>query len=392
MAVAQGSLSDWKGNIQSLIDLEDNESRRESINGKPDIGEKSGKLDAILPQAAAPGKIHVEIAIYGGVGVCAFAGFLARYSLKELFTVGAGLHGDVVANMLGAFIFGVLSSNESLVKPRHPSFYTGLTTGFAGSCTTFSTWMVECAVMLWSPDAAGDRFGRIFGSVLMLITGLYCLIGSLKVGQWVGKATSDAVSVQRESRGIEADEVEQVPLYSRRKGIVQWVTIAGVFLAVLISTGIVVHGGGEKLAWPESEWEAVLFVGLLFAPLGAWLRFVLSKHNPKYPTFPVYTFLANILGTLVSITCWIVSKEIRRQRVTDPSHLLVDGSIWVSAIGTSFCGCLSTASTFANELDKLSGDKSVKSSRNALVYAATSIGVAQLLLCGIINAYFIISA
>merc|ERR1719262_490515 len=98
-----------------------------------------------------------QVAVYGGVGVCAVVGWVARACLKQIFTVELGitgvfpdarggvLHADVLANMLGAFIFGLVSKTEKELKPYHPTFYAGLTTGFAGSCTTFSSWMVEAA-------------------------------------------------------------------------------------------------------------------------------------------------------------------------------------------------------------------------------------------------------
>jgi fluoride ion exporter CrcB/FEX len=128
----------------------------------------------------------------------------------------------------------------------------------------------------------------------------------------------------------------------------------------------------------------VLQAGMCFAPLGAWIRFQLSKYNAQFPTFPAFTFAANIMGTLVSVLLWIVAREI----VTDvEAPMFARADVWVSGISGGFCGCLSTASTFANELDKLARGPANKPSTNALIYGTASLLGAQVLLCIAINAY-----
>jgi len=83
-----------------------------------------------------------------------------------------------------------------------------------------------------------------------------------------------------------------------------------------------------------------------FAPSGALLRWKLSSLNgglPNYPWFPFGTFLANFIGSIVSVT--MIGLEFRFNGTND---FWVIGSIRAIKIG--FAGCLSTVSTFIAEV------------------------------------------
>lgn len=73
--------------------------------------------------------------------IAGVAGALSRYGVGRLMGRRLGLHapwGVLVVNLLGAFLLGLLVG-------AHPSDVAviALGTGFLGSFTTFSTWMVE---------------------------------------------------------------------------------------------------------------------------------------------------------------------------------------------------------------------------------------------------------
>jgi fluoride exporter len=75
------------------------------------------------------------VALIAGIAVIGGAGAVARYAIYNAF---AHTTGTLIVNVTGAFALGVL----------HAAGVTGdaltlMGTGFLGSYTTFSTWMLE---------------------------------------------------------------------------------------------------------------------------------------------------------------------------------------------------------------------------------------------------------
>ena len=94
----------------------------------------------------------------------------------------------------------------------------------------------------------------------------------------------------------------------------------------------------------NSEWRKLL-LSLLLSPMAASIRYTLSYHNKDWPRIPLYTLQVNVIGSFISVVCYIISL----QSITSPTTLLV------GAISVGFAGCLSTVSTFVNECRLLRG-------------------------------------
>ena len=79
---------------------------------------------------------------------------------------------------------------------------------------------------------------------------------------------------------------------------------------------------------------------------GAYLRYLFSPLNKIYRSFPLGTFIVNVLGTWIAAMITTISKfgveyyDISTQAV-------------LYGILVGFCGCLTTVSTFVAELDDL---------------------------------------
>mmetsp|Transcript_24512 Transcript_24512/g.70404 ORF Transcript_24512/g.70404 Transcript_24512/m.70404 type:complete len:346 (+) Transcript_24512:51-1088(+) len=335
----------------------------------------------------------LKLAAYGGIGAGALVGWSVRFFLKHLFTkelavTGEGAaHADLLANMLGAFVMGLLSRIESQLKPWHPSIYVCIGTGFCGSCTTFSSWMLEAGVQTWTPSGPNGEHlwaRQLVRGALIVVVGLGCLLWSLSLGQWAGGVL--ALVWQRRSEGDEGNKPAPTPLYQHVKSIVYWSVLVAVWLSV-IALASTSPGAEAGVRAASAETDAPLSVdflaGLCFAPLGAWLRFELSKFNRRCPKFPAFTLAANLLGTALSAACWVLLRELEPDAAQP--HFL-HGGTWVLAVAGGFCGSLSSASTFAAELDKLS-HAGGELSTGALVYGSASILGAQTLVAFAVNYY-----
>jgi len=78
-----------------------------------------------------------------------------------------------------------------------------------------------------------------------------------------------------------------------------------------------------------------------FAPLGALLRWWLSRFNPLVAPFPLFTLLANVLGCACNAIAAVMIHD---------AHAGTEYFYFLTAVSTGFSGCLSTVSTLVAEL------------------------------------------
>lgn len=105
---------------------------------------------------------------------------------------------------------------------------------------------------------------------------------------------------------------------------------------------------------------------LLFSFPGTLTRYLLAvKLTPLVTLFPLGTFVANTAGTAL-----LGVFHVLQRTSTLPSH---NGCAILQGLIDGYCGCLTTVSTFAVEVDALKAKK-------AWFYVALSWGVSQLLL------------
>lgn len=110
-----------------------------------------------------------------------------------------------------------------------------------------------------------------------------------------------------------------------------------------LALGVVFHDGYDA---PSITYRTMWYASL-WAPLGALLRWHLSKYNGKLPGywswFPAGTLAANLLGSIVSIS--MISAELKLSGV---EGFWVMGTL--RAVKVGFSGCLTTVSTFVSEV------------------------------------------
>lgn len=194
--------------------------------------------------------------------------------------------------------------------------YIFVTTGLCGSITSFSTWHGEVAKRFVLPvyaDIACDKstvdVARVLEYATHLGAGLALPFCSFVFGTHFGEAlaswqwlcgslpivqgTTERASVIRVVTGDEndsccsrcADSTGRYPLTSE-------VVIA--VIAVASTLAVVGLPLGTSVEW--------LCPVALFGAAGAYTRYMLSRLNRLWPTFPLGTFIANMLGTVLLAT------------------------------------------------------------------------------------------
>lgn len=245
------------------------------------------------------------------------------------------------------------------VKKTIP-LYIGLTAGFCGSFTSFSSFMrdgflalsndlsspvdhpysgVRPSIESTVPRNGGYSFMAVAAVILLTICMCYA---ALRVGAHVAIYTDPITPT--------------IPFYAMRRIIdpimvfVAW----GVWLgAVMMAIWPPDRPGGPESSgsWARETWRGQAIFACVFAPLGCLLRFYASlKLNGLIASFPLGTFAANVFGTAVLGMAF------------DLQHVAVGGSgvgggrvgcQVLQGIMDGFCGCLTTVSTWILELNAL---------------------------------------
>ncbi|KAK8847546.1 hypothetical protein IAR55_005404 [Kwoniella newhampshirensis] len=333
---------------------------------------------------------------YAGLVWASMIGCLIRLGLEGLGEYDGKIIFQLAwAQGVGSGIMGLALARKNEIIGIYPPIYTFLTTGIAGSVTTFSSWMLE-GYLAFSNFDHYDRKGlhdTVDGVAYSLST-MAIAMASLQFGEhfasvlprlplsWqTRKPSSDhsttALPTKNSSSTSSASEPphddvsssrnqtkfnEEKVSSSRPTGfntltrtatpILDIVTIFTALLAYLLVL-ILYFFAPRRHSWRHS----VLFP-LLLAPPGTILRFFLARfntHRTFIDRFPIGTFLANMIATLIIAGTYAAQ---RRPSARSSSSGGGGGGVRCNAlyaIQQGFCGCLSTVSTFVVEARTVKG-------------------------------------
>lgn len=298
-----------------------------------------------------PGTPIIFTTIWANVGGSFIVGFLMED--RRLFRHEWGhndlTHGD--KNEYDETTIAATKKAHLAVKKTIP-LYIGLATGFCGSMTSFSTFIKDAFLALsndmlvpGAPELPRSRNGgySFMAMLAIIITTVALSISGLIAGAHFAAAMQPIIP--------------SLPFRFTRKIIdplfvvLAWGSWLGAILLCIFP--------------PRDYWRQRAAFPLVFAPLGCLLRFYLAVYlNGKKPSFPLGTFVANILGTVTLGMAW------------DIAHAGVGGVVGcqvLQGIEEGFCGCLTTISTWVAELASLRR-------KHAYVYGVISVMVALALL------------
>ncbi|EME47435.1 hypothetical protein DOTSEDRAFT_114947, partial [Dothistroma septosporum NZE10] len=335
-------------------------------------------------------------------------GTLARLAVQWLtFYPGAPVTTPVLwANVGGSYIMGFLSEDQGLFRgkaheaalsenqsdetrldkatiTKHKKtipLYIGLATGFCGSFTSFSsfardfflaasnilpapiyhTYISQAGVVGPSQTVSRNGGYSFEAYIAVILSTLALSLGALIVG------AQTAIMLDHVTPAIPTRLARRIidPLFI----FLGWgCWLGAVFLAIFPPDRP--GGPASRGSWANETWRGEVILALVFAPLGALLRFYASlKLNGLVAAFPLGTFAVNMFGTAVEGMCY------------DIQHVgvgVMDGQIGGGRIGCQilqgimdgFCGCLTTVSTWVSEINGLKR-------KHGYLYAVASVGCA----------------
>ncbi|KAK5078558.1 hypothetical protein LTR64_003029 [Lithohypha guttulata] len=260
-----------------------------------------------------------------------------------------------------------LSATHLKFKKAIP-LYIGLTTGFCGSFTSFSTYLQDAFLALTNAlptfsrttayrnaRASASRSGGFSFEALIAVLILHPAVSlaGLRAGTHLAEFLRPVLPQQIFHTRLTVKVLN--PLF------------------VLVGFGCWIFGALFLTIFPPASgpspvnWRARATIPLLFAPPGCIIRFYLAKYfnRPSRQNFPLGTFLANIFGTLVLGMAW----DLLHARSVGASIAGGNACAILIGIQQGFCGCLTTVSTWVVELNGMNW-------RAAWIYGLASVGVA----------------
>ncbi|KAI1014087.1 hypothetical protein LB504_008849 [Fusarium proliferatum] len=260
---------------------------------------------------------------------CLVMGFLAEDRMLFRHEWGPDTRGTVSATDSDSTDLEAAKKSHLNVKKTLP-LYIGLSVGFCGSFTTFSTFILDSFLALCNgletPSAPtsdrneGYSFCALAAVVLLTI---HVSLGGLFLGAHL------AIFAQ--------DIMPSLPYFFMRKVLDPIATVLG--------WGCWIGAILLCIYPPSDDWRGSVLFSLAFAPLGVLTRFYLAVFlNGKLPTFPLGTFAANVLGTLILAVVWDLSQILSRPSL---GYQLLEG------VKNGYCAVVTTVSTLALELSSL---------------------------------------
>ncbi|KAK9672983.1 hypothetical protein RND81_12G138700 [Saponaria officinalis] len=301
------------------------------------------------------------VACLAYLSVFAIIGVLSSYLLENVFGPSTAavtsyngiLYLGLPANMVGSFLMGwlgvVFKGDISRVSDQ---LVIGLTSGYLGSLTAFSGWILQMVDL----SAHGHWVYAIIGLVIGLFLSSYSFnfgIETAKGFKYIFKKKSGSTSSASKSNRN-----------NLKRHLVVIVVLILMWGGLWTAFGILVKKDFNKIGSRAQLWLAC-FVG----PLGVWVRWWLANLNGhglgksgSLRWIPFGTLIANVSAVCIMAALATLKKAVDTRKC----------DMIASAIQFGFVGCLSTVPAFIAEFNAMR--QSSKPWR-AYAYAIITIGM-----------------
>lgn len=261
---------------------------------------------------------------------------------------------------------------------RYPPAYIAVGTGFCGSLTTFSSWMLH-VFQAFGNQQHYNRHG--LHNVMDALTQTAVTLGMSLAAVAAGMSLASRLPLDPLLRLLERHTTHK--RLQRRTGIPVTRSLqsspymSGPDIACIL-LGLLFWAASAVLCATYPSFRQVTY-SLVLAPPGAILRWYLSPLNSsarslRAPYWPLGTLAANLTATAVLAAVFVAQRVGRVPGSGGGGASTIDGCHALYGVQEGFCACLSTISTFAVEL------RNLKPTRRAVGYAVGS-WVAGILIC-----------
>ncbi|CAI4827618.1 AKH_1a_G0051800.mRNA.1.CDS.1 [Saccharomyces cerevisiae] len=310
------------------------------------------------------------------------------------------------SNCSSCMLMGIMQSlNAYTWMKDHQVLFLGVTTGYCGALSSFSSMLLEMfehSTNLTNGNIANhtklpNRAYGIMEFLSVLLVHLMVSMGSLIFGRQLGKEvivaygsssfskpyTPPSDTVKENAGDVDTQEMEKnilefkfktpAPFFKKFFDIVDKLAYALAFPLIILF--VVLCAYYEN--YSRGKWTLPCLFGIFAGFLRYWLAEMFNKTNKK---FPLSTFLANVFATLLIGIFTMVQRGKKHFSTDIPIVNSLNSCHIVSALISGFCGTLSTISTFINEGYKLSFI-------NMLIYYTVSIAISYCLLVITLGSY-----
>lgn len=305
-----------------------------------------------------PGAPVVTGVLWANVGGSILMGFFIedRNIFREEWSIDLDNSQDVLstgdADAVAAWV-----KKHKTVKKTIP-LYIGLTTGFCGSFTSFSSFIRDVFLALSNDlpvPASSSTVDRGRGDSFMAVVAVIAVTVALSLASLYFGAHL-AVALDPWTPVLRFRLIRKV--LDRAVVFLAWgCWLGAVFMAI----------------WPPDRqhstetWRGRAVFAMVFGPLGCLFRFYVSLWlNARIPNFPLGTFTVNIFGTAIEGMCF----DLQHVANIGAASSSLTGCQVLQGVMDGFCGCTTTVSTWVAELSSLGRP------RYSYLYGSASLGLA----------------
>lgn len=309
----------------------------------PETNNPVKKEEPVLPKCLEYISCLIHLAVFGILGA------MTRYLLQKLFgpsvarvtSDGSILYLDLPSNMVGSFLMGWFGVVFKADITRVSEFLAiGLSTGYLGSLTTFSSWNQKMLDL----SADGKWLYAALGFLLGLFLASYSIILGVETAKgfrWLLQRRASSSSSSKEERNSSCVEVNTFKTH-----------MVSMTLMVLLLVALLAVSATQLVKeFDKGTSEAQLWLGCLVAAPGVWLRWFLARLNGRglgkdgqyFRWVPFGTFIANVAAASAMAALATLKKSVDTRTCNTVA----------SSIQFGMLGCLSTVSTFMAEFNAM---------------------------------------